>query len=62
VIPGQGIELRPQAPLSQFKGPGTVVQASDFQIFMSDWLGRVSRTVSQNDAFLIRRVGIYQFQ
>ena len=34
VVPQQGIELRPRAPFSQFRGPWTVVQAPDFQTFM----------------------------
>ena len=29
MVPEQGIELRPRAPLSKFKGPWTVVQVSD---------------------------------
>ena len=39
--------VRPRAPLSKFKGPWTVVQAPDFQTFMFDWSGRVSRTVKK---------------
>ncbi len=42
-----------------------MVQGPDFQTFMFDWSGRVSRTmsqtVSQNHAYLIRRNGIYYF-
>jgi len=58
-------QYSPRAPLSKFKGPWTVVQVPDFQTFMFDWSGRVSRTVSQtvsqNHAYLIRRNGIYYF-
>ena len=65
MVPQEGIELRPRAPLSKFKGPWAVVQGPDFQTFMFDWSGRVSRTmsqtVSQNHAYLIRRNGIYYF-
>ena len=51
----------PRPPLSKFKGPRTMVQVSDFQAFMFDTSGRVSQTVSQNHAYLIRRNGIYYF-
>jgi len=31
MVPEQGIELRPRAPLSKFKDPRTAHQAPDFQ-------------------------------
>ena len=34
MVPEQGIELRPRAPLSKFKDPRTAHQAPDFQAFM----------------------------
>ena len=37
MVPEQGIELRPRAPLSKFKGPRIALQAPDFQasLFLS---------------------------
>ena len=34
MVPEQGIELRPRAPLSKFKDPRIAHQAPDFQAFM----------------------------